>query len=46
MITLVVTGVDHTQLAQIPSSANLRLIATPRQKQEGDCPREKIQTQS
>jgi len=46
MITLIVTGVDYTQLAEIFSSAKLCLIAIHLQKQEAKCPGEKIQTQS
>ena len=46
MITLVVTGVDYIQLAEILSSATLCLIAIHMQKQEAKCPQEKIQTQS
>lgn len=46
MITLIVTGVDSIQLAEILSPAKLCLIVIHLQKQEAECPREKIQTQS
>lgn len=46
MITLIVTGVDYIQLAEILSSAKLCLIAIHLQEQEAECPQEKIQTQS
>lgn len=46
MITLIVTDVDYIQLAKILSSSKLCLIAAHLQKQEAECPREKIQTQS
>lgn len=46
MITLIVTGVDYIQLAEILSSVKLCLITIHLQKREAEWPQEKIQTQS